>query len=127
MKPRISVPFSSEHAFAPGFNDLSLMAVTGPIESPEVKRIELVGQQEFQLAPARSGEPGHLVDGDGRTWELTEEPVITGYVEGTNWYPNEAVSATTDLVVVGWAVDELEIVARGTCRFLRRWSLRRLR
>jgi len=98
-----------EHAFAPGFNDVTLMAVTGPIESPEVKRIEQDGQQEFQLEPARSGEPGHLVDGDGRTWELTEEPVITGYVEGTNWYPNEAVSATTDLVVVGWAVDKLEM------------------
>ena len=98
-----------ENAFAPGFNDVTLMAVTGPIESPEVKRIELDGQQEFHLEPARSGEPGHLVDGDGRTWELTEEPVITGYVEATNWYPNEAVSATTDLVVVGWAVDKLEM------------------
>ena len=59
-----------EHAFAPGFNDVTLMAVTGPIESPEVKRIELDGQQEFHLEPARSGEPGHLVDGDGRTWEI---------------------------------------------------------
>ena len=85
------------------------MTVTGPIESPEVERIEQDGQQEFQLEPARSGEPGHLVDGDGRTWELTEEPVITGYVEGTNWYPNEVVSATTDLVVAGWAVDKLEM------------------
>ena len=101
--------FLSENAFASGFNDLSLMTVTGPIESPEVKRIEQDGQQEFRLAPARSGEPGHLVDGDGRTWELTEEPVITGYVEGTNWYPNEVVSATTDLVVAGWAVDKLEM------------------
>ena len=44
------------------------------------------------------------------TWELTEEPVMNGYVEATEWYPNEAVrSARTDLVVVGWAVDTLEM------------------
>ena len=98
-----------EHAFAPGFNDLTLMSATGPIDSPKVESIELDEQQEFRLEPGSSGEPGHLVDGDGRTWELTEEQVITGYVEGTNWYPNEAVSATTDLVVAGWAVDKLEM------------------
>jgi hypothetical protein len=101
--------FLHENAFAPGYNDLTLMSVTGPVESPEVERIEQDGQQSFQLEPGRSGEPGHLVDGDGRTWELTEELVITGYVEGTNWYPNEAVTLSTDLVVAGWAVDKLEM------------------
>ncbi len=34
---------------------------------------------------------------------------MNGYVEATEWYPNEAVSSSTDLVVVGWAVDTLEI------------------
>ena len=98
-----------EHAFAPGFNDLTLMAVTGPIDSPQVESIDLDEQREFRLEPGRPGEPGHVVDGDGRAWELTEERVLNGYVEATEWYPNEAVSSSTDLVVVGWAVDTLAI------------------
>ena len=101
--------FLPEHAFAPGFNDLTLMAVNGPIDSPEVESIELDEQQEFQLEPGESGEPGHLVDGDGRTWELTEEQVMNGYVEATEWYPNEVMRSRTDLVVVGWAADSLEV------------------
>jgi Sulfatase len=98
-----------EHAFEPGFNDLTLMAVTGPIDSPMVESIELDGQKEFQLDPGESGEPEHLVDNEGRRWEVTKEPVINGLVEGTNWYPNEVVTSRTDLAVVGWAVDTLEV------------------
>ena len=33
---------------------------------------------------------------------------MNGYVEATEWYPNGVMSSRTDLVVVGWAVDELE-------------------
>jgi hypothetical protein len=98
-----------EDAFEAGFNGLDLMTVTGPDDSPEVQRIEFDGQREFQLEPGLSGDPERLADRDGRTWEVTEEPFISGYVEGTNWYPNEAVSSRTDLVVVGWAVDKMEM------------------
>jgi hypothetical protein len=61
------------------------------------------------LEPGRRGELGHLVDGDGRKYELTDELIITGYVEGTNWYPNEATTSSTDLAVAGWAVDKLKM------------------
>jgi hypothetical protein len=106
------IPFSAflpEDAFVPGFNDLTLLEVTGPIDSPKVQSIELDGRDEFRLEPGRSGESGHLVDGEGRTWRVTEDLIITGYVEGTNWYPNEAASVNTDLAVAGWAVDKLEM------------------
>ena len=39
---------------------------------------------------------------------MTEEQVLNGYVEATEWYPNEVMRSRTDLVVVGWAVDMLE-------------------
>jgi hypothetical protein len=94
-----------EEAFVDGFNELTLMSVTGPIESPKVESIEYDEQHEFQLEPGGSGEPEHLVAGDGRTWELTEEPVMSGYVEATTWYPTEGVSVGTDLAIGGWAVD----------------------
>ena len=99
-----------DHAFVPGFNELTLMAVSGPSESPDVELIEVDGQYEFRLEQGDSGEVERLVDGVGRTWELTEEPVMNGYVDATEWYPNEVLnSSSTDLVVVGWAVDKLEI------------------
>lgn len=100
----------SDHAFVPGFNELSLMAVSGPDESPDVKRIGVDGHYEFRLEPDESGGVERLVDNDGHTWEITEEPVMNGQVDATEWYPNEAVgSSTRDLFVVGWAVDTLEI------------------
>ena len=68
------------------------------------------GQYEFHLEQGESGEVERLVDNVGGTWEMTEEPVMNGYVDATEWYPNGVLnSSARDLVVVGWAVDKLEI------------------
>jgi hypothetical protein len=99
-----------DDAFVDGFNELELMAVSGPARSPVVELIEVEGQYDLELERRDSGEVGGLVDNHGRNWELTEEPVMNGYVDATEWYPTEAINSTmADLVVVGWAVDKLEV------------------
>jgi hypothetical protein len=100
----------SDDAFVQGFNELDLMAVSGLRESPVVQSIEIEGQYELGLEIGESGEVERLFDNHGRTWRLAEEPVMNGYVDATEWYPTDAInSAMADLVVVGWAVDKVEV------------------
>jgi len=99
-----------DHAFVPGFNELELMAVSGPVQSPEVERIGVDGQHRLQMKLGDSGQPERLIDNDGRRWVVTDEAVMNGYVDATEWYPNGVLdSRMQDLVVVGWAVDKLQI------------------
>jgi hypothetical protein len=94
-----------EAAFVSGFNELEFMAVTGSEQSPTVERVEFDEQHEYLLETGNTGEVERVVDSEGGVWEFAKEPVIDGHVEATNWYPNEAVSSNTDLVIGGWAVN----------------------
>jgi hypothetical protein len=97
-----------DQAFAAGFNDLEVFAVTGPAATPEVARVDLEGNRSFEMERAGSGRVTRVLDSKGGSWPVVEDSTIVGSIDDATWQSSDVAASTSkDLEVEGWAVDEV--------------------
>jgi hypothetical protein len=96
-----------ELGFEPGFNDLDLFAVSGPVNDPVLQTIEFASSRQFHLQRGAGGQVVALSDSTGGSWEIVDETVIRGAVDEAFWDISDfSRSDLKDLHVAGWAVNE---------------------
>ncbi len=96
-----------DDGFVSGFNELELLAVSGPPGDPVVETIDLIGHTRFGMEVAESGRVTRLVASDGTFWPVAEESTIVGSVDDAAWSDSALLSSEfEDLEIQGWAVDE---------------------
>jgi hypothetical protein len=95
-----------DDAFVAGFNDIEVMAVSGPSDNPSVESVAVEESTRFRMEKAETGRVTRLVDSQGGTWPIIERSTVTGYVDSAGWPRSEFQSASpADLYLYGWALD----------------------
>jgi len=95
-----------DESFASGFNDLEIVAVSGPPSAPVIESIGLEGHTKFELETADSGRVTRLIASGGPFWPVVEQAGIEGSIDDAAWYDTELQrSSPQDLHLNGWAVD----------------------
>ena len=97
-----------DQAFISGFNELQVLAVSGPPESPVINKVELPGQTRFELEQAENGRVTRLVDSDGASWRMEERAPIFGFIDDAVWQQSGLPGGGTDLLLPGWAIDRVD-------------------
>ena len=95
-------------AFVSGFNDLEVFGISGPAESPSIRRVEVEGQRKFEMERASNGRVTRLVDSEGLSWRMEERAPIFGFVDGASWHDSGLPGGGTDLHLAGWAIDGID-------------------
>ena len=95
-----------DRAFAAGFNDLEVFAVTGAAASPQVARVNLEGNRSYEMERAASGRVTRILDSRGGSWPVLDDSPIVGSIADATWRNSDvAASRSKDLELEGWAVD----------------------
>ena len=97
-----------DESFVAGFNDLEVVAISGPSDAPTFESIGLEGHTKFDMETADSGRVTRLTASDGTFWPVVEEAAIDGSIDDAAWYDTELQrSSPQDLHLNGWAVDPM--------------------
>ena len=95
-----------DESFVAGFNDLEVVAISGPSNAPVVESIGLEGHSKFEMETADSGRVTRLIAPGGSFWPVVEQGAIDGSIDDAAWYDTELQrSSPQDLHLNGWAVD----------------------
>ena len=95
-----------DESFVAGFNDLEIVAISGPSDAPTVESIGLEGHTKFDMESADSGRVTRLTASSGTFWPVVEQAAIDGSIDDAAWYNTELQrSSPQDLHLNGWAVD----------------------
>jgi hypothetical protein len=94
-----------DESFVAGFNDLEIVAISGPPDNAIVESIGLEGHTKFEMEIADTGRVTRLVTSDGTFWPVAEQAAINGSIDDAAWYDTELQrSSPQDLHLNGWAV-----------------------
>lgn len=97
-----------DSAFVAGFNELDILAVSGPSVAPVVHGVDLEGQPRFEMERADNGRVTRLVDLEGDSWRLEERSPMFGFVDDAEWPESGLPGGGTDLYLAGWAIDQID-------------------
>jgi hypothetical protein len=100
-----------DDAYLLGFNDLELLAVTGPTDQPKVRAVDLPGNDGFEMETDSSGQAVRLVDSEGGSWPVNDSSSLTGNVDAAVWRESGfQLTSPPDLHLSGWAIDEAPLI-----------------